>query len=504
MAETLSAYADLERRFDRLGNIRNAETFLHWDASTMMPVNSAESRGNQLATLRALHHQMLTDPAMEDLLAGAATDNSLDEWQRANLREMTHTHTHATAVASDLVEALSQATTACESVWRAARPEADYAAVQDLLGEVLNLVRQSAVAKGERLGCSPYDALLDEHSPGVSGAVVDNLFADLEIFLPDLLAQVLERQDASPPILELEGPFSPAAQEALGKQLMSQIGFDFGKGRLDISLHPFSSGTPDDLRITTRYEEDDFTTGLMGILHETGHALYEAGLPEKWRCQPVGEARGMDVHESQSLLMEMQACRSMPFLEYAAPLMRQAFDSDGPAWQPDNLYRLYTRVKPGFIRVDADEVTYPAHIILRHGLERSMIDGSLEVADLPDAWAEGMQKYLGLTPPDDRLGCLQDIHWYDGAFGYFPSYTLGAMAAAQFYDAATRALPSIPEALSAGNFAPLMDWLRTNVHGNGSRYETPDLIEKATGQPLDPEIFKRHLRTRYLGESRPG
>ena len=505
MAETLSAYADLERRFDRLGNIRDAETFLHWDASTMMPANSAESRGNQLSTLRALHHQMLTDPAMDDLLANAAA-NSLDEWQRANLREMTRTHTHATAVESDLVEALSKATTACESVWRAARPDADFAAVKDLLDEVLNLVRQSAVAKGERLGCSPYDALLDEHSPGVSGTVVDALFADLETFLPDLLAQVVARQEASPPLLELQGPFASDAQEALGKQLMSRIGFDFDKGRLDISLHPFSSGTPDDLRITTRYEEEDFTTGLMGILHETGHALYEAGLPEDWRCQPVGEARGMDVHESQSLLMEMQACRSMPFLEFAAPLMRQAFNADpgDPAWQPDNLYRLYTRVKPGFIRVDADEVTYPAHIILRHGLERSMIDDDLAVDDLPGAWAEGMRKYLGLAPPDDRQGCLQDIHWYDGAFGYFPSYTLGAMAAAQFYDAATRALPGIPEALSAGNFAPLMEWLRVNVHGKGSCYETPELIEKATGQPLDPEIFKRHLRTRYLGESRLG
>lgn len=470
----------------------------------MMPENSAESRGDQLATLRAIHHQMLTDPVVDELLAEAQTDNSLDEWQRANLREMMRCHLHATAVASDLVEALSKATTACESIWRAARPESDFAAVRDSLAEVLNLVRQSAISKSEGLGCTPYDALLDEHSPGVTGDVVDDVFADLEIFLPELLAQVLERQRAGTPVLELEGPFPPDAQRTLGMTLMAQIGFDFDKGRLDTSLHPFSSGTPDDLRITTRYEEDDFTTGLMGVLHETGHALYEAGLPKDWRCQPVGEARGMDIHESQSLLMEMQACRSMPFLEFAAPLMRDAFNRDGPAWQPDNLFRLYTRVAPGFIRVDADEVTYPAHIILRHGLERAMIAGDLTIDDLQAAWADGMQKYLGIVPPDDRLGCLQDIHWFDGAFGYFPSYTLGAMAAAQFFDTALTAVPELPEALSSGNFKPLMGWLRENVHSKGSFSETPALIESATGKQLDPAIFKNHLRTRYLGAEAPG
>lgn len=470
----------------------------------MMPTHSAESRGGQLSTLRALHHQLLTDPDMADLLDDAASDKTLDDWQRANLREMSRKYLHATAVESDLVEALSKATTACEALWRAARPNADFQAVRESLKEVLNLVSQSATAKGERLGCDPYDALLDEHSPGVSGAVVDALFADLEIFLPDLLAQVLERQDTASSILGLEGPFAADAQESLGKKLMAKIGFDFNRGRLDTSLHPFSSGTPDDLRITTRYEEKDFTTGLMGVLHETGHALYEAGLPKDWRCQPVGEARGMDVHESQSLLMEMQACRSIPFLEFAAPLMREAFGADGPAWQADNLYRMYTHVQPGYIRVDADEVTYPAHVILRHGLERAMIAGDLAVNDLPVAWADGMQKYLGLVPPDDRLGCLQDIHWFDGAFGYFPSYTLGAMAAAQFYDAAKRAVPDLATALSEGDFTPLMDWLRANVHSHGSRHETPELIEKATGQPLDPEIFKAHLRDRYLQEITPG
>lgn len=279
---------------------------------------------------------------------------------------------------------------------------------------------------------------------------------------------------------------------------MERLGFDFNHGRLDVSLHPFCGGTSDDVRITTRYDEADFTSALMGVLHETGHALYERGLPKNWRGQPVGQARGMAVHESQSLLVEMQVCRSREFLAFAAPIMRNVLVGRGPAWDVDNLSRLYTRVEPGFIRVDADEVTYPAHVILRYKLERTMIAGDMEPADLPAAWNEGMQRLLGLTPPDDRLGCLQDIHWYDGAWGYFPTYTLGAMTAAQFFDAAVRADPDIKTGIASGNFLPLIGWLRDNIHGKGSLLSSQDLLVAATGSPLDPEIFKTHLKQRYL------
>jgi carboxypeptidase Taq len=278
------------------------------------------------------------------------------------------------------------------------------------------------------------------------------------------------------------------------------VGLNFESVRLDESLHPFSGGVPEDSRITTRYDVEDFTQALMGVLHETGHAMYERGLPEAWRLQPVGEARGMIVHESQSLLIEMQICRSREFMAWAAPIMAQAFGGTGRAWEADNLFCLTTRVARGLIRVDADEVTYPAHVILRYRLERAMLAGDLALADLPGAWNDGMQSLLGVTPPNDRLGCLQDIHWYDGAWGYFPTYTLGAMAAAQLFAAATRGRPEIAPALAEGNFGPLMAWLREHVHGKGSLLSTDALIENATGRPFDDTAFKAHLRARYLSD----
>jgi carboxypeptidase Taq len=236
----------------------------------------------------------------------------------------------------------------------------------------------------------------------------------------------------------------------------------------------------------------------MGVIHETGHALYERHLPADWRLQPVGQARGMVIHESQSLLMEMQACRSVAFCTYLAGQLRATFPGNDAAFTPDNLRQIYSRVQPGFIRVEADEVTYPAHVILRYRLEQAMIAGDLALADLPAAWNDGMKAMLGIVPPTDREGCLQDIHWYDGAWGYFPTYTLGAMTAAQLFDAAVAAEPGIPDALAKGDFAPLMGWLRPNVHALGSSVPTPELVAKATGRPLDAGVFKRHLETRYL------
>jgi carboxypeptidase Taq len=283
--------------------------------------------------------------------------------------------------------------------------------------------------------------------------------------------------------------------------MSARAGLDYTHARLDRSTHPFCGGTPTDVRITTRYDEADFAGSLLGVLHETGHALYERGLPEAYARQPVGQAAGMAAHESQSLIIEMQACRSDAFLRFLGPELLAAFGGDPAAYSPANLGRLWRRVRRGFIRVDADEMTYPAHVILRFRLERALIAGTLSVADLPGAWAEGLQSLLGITPPDDARGCLQDIHWYDGAFGYFPSYTLGAMTAAQLMAAARRDRPEIDDALADGNLSKLLGWLRMHVHGQGSRLEWPDLLRAATGRPLDPSDFMAHLRARYLGES---
>ena len=494
-----TAYEDLAARFHRIGVIEDALGILHWDQATLMPEGSAPARAEQIATLSVLRHELLTQPEIGGLIdAGDGGGEDEDGWQHANLREMRRNYLHATAVPADLVEARSRADAACELVWRSARADNDYPSLLPSLEEVLRLAREVAAAKSAKLGLSPYDALLDGYEPGARSEAIDAVFADLAAFLPDFLQEVLEVQRSRPEPLMPEGPFPIETQNARGRQLMRAIGFDFERGRLDISHHPFCGGSTGDIRITTRYDEADFTSSLMGILHETGHAMYEAGLPEAWHYQPVGGALGMAIHESQSLLIEMQVCRSRPFLAYAGPLMRQAFDGSGPAWELENLYRLYTRVEPGFIRVDADEVTYPAHIILRYRLERALIGGDLALADLPAAWNDGMKELLGIVPPDDRLGCLQDIHWPGGDFGYFPTYTMGAIAAAQIYAAARRGNPDLEESIAKGDFAPLMGWLCKKVQSQGSRQVADDLLTAATGEPLNPALFEAHLRERYL------
>lgn len=494
-----SAYKELESLFARVAQIDEATGFLQWDMSAVMPKGGAESRGEQLATLKSVSHAMLTAPNVAGLLQSAA-DETLDDWQAANLREMNRDYLHAAAVPSALVERLSRASSACEMVWREARPAGDFARVKESLGEILAVTREIAAIKSQALAVEPYDALLDQYEPGGRAAAIEPIFADLAEFLPGFLRELQDRQ---PPESALPaGPFSPATQREIGLGMMARLGFDFDHGRLDESLHPFCGGTPDDVRITTRYKEDNFLPSLFGVIHETGHALYEQGLPLAWRHQPVGRARGMSVHESQSLLMEMQACRSPSFFHYLAPILAEKFPSFGE-WEAESLFHATMRVKPGFIRVDADEVTYPAHVILRFTLEKALIAGELEIDDLPAAWNELMQKLLGITPPDDRLGCLQDIHWYDGAFGYFPTYSLGAMTAAQFFDAARRALPGLEDDLAEGDFSRLLLWLRDHVHGKASLLSTTELLHSATGKPLDVAIFKAHLERRYLNKALP-
>jgi carboxypeptidase Taq len=492
----MTAYRELEQRFRRLDAIEQAISVLHWDTAAIMPGGGAAARAEQLATLRLIAHQHLIAPEIDGLLAEAETDE-LGQWQRANLREMRRRWLHATAVPGALVEAESRACSECEAVWRRGRLENDFAAVLPGLERILHIERQIAALKAERLGTSPYEALLDQYEPGASVAEVDRLFNEIADFLPDLIEAALSRQVALPSAPP-SGPFPTATQRRLAMRLMERIGFDFAHGRLDISAHPFCGGSPDDVRITTRYNEDDFAGALMGVLHETGHALYQRGLPVEWRLQPVGRARGMAMHESQSLLLEMQVCRSRAFLIYAAPIIREAFGGDGPEWEVDALYRRQIRVRRGFIRVDADEVTYPAHVILRYRLERAMLAGDLHPADLPGAWADAMREMLGVAPDTDREGCLQDIHWYDGNWGYFPTYTLGALIAAQLFEAVRRDVPGLMQAIAKGEFAPLLGWARERVHSKGSLLSTAELVEAATGRPLGTASFERHLRDRYL------
>jgi len=500
-------YDTLAARHRRLNHLGHVEAIVGWDEATMMPEGGGEARAEALATLRVLAHEMATESSIADLIDGAKNEarrGELDAWQTANVREIERLYIRETCLPAELVEASSRAESRSEQAWRRLRKENDWASYVPLLEDVIARKREIASALSSRLDLSPYDALLDGYEPGMRAATIDALFADLRGFLPGLIAAVVERQRAEPVIVP-KGPFSVERQRALGVEVMKRVNFDFRHGRIDVSHHPFCGGVPRDVRITTRYDEGDFIKSFMGVLHETGHAKYEQNLPAPWLDQPVGRARSMGVHESQSLLQEMQVSRSPEFLRFVAPLVREAFSNSAEA-QPeaftaDNLRRLYTRVRAGFIRVDADEATYPCHVILRYEIERKLVEGTLQVADIPEAWDASMRALLGLsTAGNFKDGCMQDVHWPAGLVGYFPTYTLGALTAAQLFAAARRALPDLSDQIAAGDFKPLDAWLRAHVWSQASLRTTPELITEATGEPLGTESFKRHLRARYLGE----
>lgn len=495
---TNSAYSRLERRFRRLSQIDHAASMLQWDHATMMPAGGAPARAEALAELALMSHEILIAAETgADLDAAQEEVANLDDWQRANLHEMRQAYLHATAVPSDLVTRLSIAALNSETAWRELRAKNDFAGMRPHLEELLGLVRLTAQAKAEAMGLEPYDALLDSYEPGARASEIESLFAELKGFLPSLLDAAIEAQTRRGSTIQPKGPFPVDKQRKLQMRILDLMGFDRAHGRLDESHHPFSGGVPDDVRMTTRYDENNLIPAVMATIHETGHSLYERGLPANWRHQPVGRARGMAMHESQSLTMEMQAGRSDAVIGCLSRELVAIFGQD-PAFEPANLGRLYRRVGRSLIRVDADEISYPLHVILRFELERAMIRGDLEIAALPEAWNDGMARYLGVIPPDHRQGCLQDVHWPSGAFGYFPTYTMGALAAAQLFAAAREQVPNCMDELARGNFGALLAWLRSRVHALGRSRSMNEMLLAATGRPLGTTVFRRHLEARYL------
>lgn len=490
------AYQDLAARQLRQHRLGHLQAIAQWDQAANMPANGNEARSLALAEMDGLLHQLATDPALAGLLDAAAAE-PLDDTQLANLREIRRAWRSANALPQALVEAKSLANNRCEHAWRSQRPANDWAGFLPNLREVLAIARQEAEALSQSSGLSKYDALLDHYEPGMRSADVERAFAPLRQWLPGLIRDVTAKQ-ASENVIAPVGPFPIAAQKALGLDAMRLMGFDFSAGRLDESTHPFCGGVPEDVRMTTRYREDDFLPALMGVIHETGHGRYEQGLPRELLGQPIAQARSMGIHESQSLSFEMQLGSHPAFAGLLAPLLVKHF-GDQPAFEPGNLHRLLTRVKPGLIRVDADEVTYPAHILLRFDIERALVEGDAQVEDIPALWDTKMAELLGIdTRGNFKDGPMQDVHWPAGLFGYFPCYTLGAMYAAQWFAAMRSARPQLDAQIAAGELGGVFDWLASQVWQAGSRYETPDLVHRASGEALNPAHFEAHLRQRYL------
>jgi carboxypeptidase Taq len=493
-----SPYEQLEQEFRRLHAFRGALSLLRWDAAVMMPRGSADVRGEQLAALETEHHALLTTPKVARLLERAeAGASQLEDWPLANLHEMRRQRDHAIATPPSLIARLAKATARAEVFWVEAKKANDFKLLAPHLDEVVHLVRDKAALLGQARGLAPYDALVDGFTPGISTADIDTIFKALSRKLPGLINQAIEVQAAHAPI-PLTGKFTVARQRALSVDVLKALGFPFDRGRLDESEHPFTEGVPGDIRVTTRFDLNDPFSGLLGAVHETGHAMYDLGLPLEWRDQPVGRDRGLALEESQSLLFEMNLCRSRSFVKYVRPLMEKFLQVSGPEWEEANLYRHLIRVRRSTIRMDADELTYPVHIMLRYELEKKILEGSLPVADLPDAWNANLEQRLNIRPANDVDGCLQDIHWAVGHFGYFPSYVLGAVIAGQLNEAMRAAHPSLDEEIAAGQFAGVMDWLRDNVHGVGARLPVQELIKQATGKPLTAAAYLRYLESKYL------
>ena len=500
----MTAYENLKTRFEKIININNAAAILDKEAQVSMPKNSGGDRLRQMMALAEVAHDLIAAPDVEQWLDEAEKNTaSLSPEDKRNLTLMRRYWVHNASLPNELATEVSRLGNEGQRLHTDLRKTGDWSKVKDWYGHAFDIMRTIGQIKKDKLGLSSvYEALLDTFSPGLSDATVTRELGVLEKALPALIREATQRQAAAQAPLPLKGPFPAAQQEELCRRLTAALGFDFSKGRMDMSdSHPSCGGSASDVWFTAACDENNFLQAVYSTVHETGHALYEQNTPEQWRYQPVGGSIGMSVHESQSRIIEVQACHTPEFFQYLEKQAREIFNRpDDPALSAQNLERLVNRVEPSFIRIHADEMTYPAHIILRHKLEKAIIEGTLSVNDLPQAWNDGMKNLLGITPPDASQGCMQDVHWPTGTIGYFPAYTLGDIGAAQFFAAACKTKPEIRAEIAKGNFTPLREWLRDNVHSKGSLLTTDELFTAATGEKLNVTHYLNHLSNRYLGK----
>jgi carboxypeptidase Taq len=491
------SFAALDAHCRSLGALEHALAILGADEATYMASGGGEKRAEAMSALSGMLHRQATDPRVRDWIEAAKAED-MDEASRAAVRELERTYINATCLPSEFVERQTMTRMRCEQLWRGARGKGDWAGFAPALEGVVTLVREEAAMRADILKLSPYDALMEQYDPGNRAADIDPVFADLKGFLKGFVEEALVVQaerSAKTPKAVLSGNYPVESQRRLGLEMMRAVGFDMDRGSLSVSHHPFCGGVPTDVRLTTRYRTDDFLSALMGILHETGHGLYEQNLPQQTAHWPSSRARGMAMHESQSLFVEKQIGRNPAFWAFALPKVEEHL---GERLTLQQLLPHLHLVERGLIRVDADEVTYPLHVILRYELEQDMLAGRIEVRDLPEAWDAKMQTYLGLCTLDNPGdGPMQDVHWPAGAFGYFPSYTLGAMMAAQQFAAIKRLNPDVDDAIANGDFTTVNVWRRDNIWSAASMKSTPQIMQDATGEPLNAAHFISHLKERY-------
>lgn len=489
---------ELVTRVQRAHTLGTVAELLGWDEQVNLPPGAADQRAAQHAVLAEVHHTAASDPRLGDVLSALEADGAaLTGDQAAIVRQARRDYDRATRLPAEFVKEKAAQGSRGYHAWAKARAADDFASYAPVLQRNLDLARQEAAYLG--CGDAPYDYMLDKHDPGLTAAVVDRLFGELKRDLVPLVRQITgsSRAEAARQAAAKLSAFPIDGQQTFLREVTGRIGFDYGRGRIDTSLHPFCSGTGSDVRMTTRYKEDQPLDALFGSIHETGHGLYEQGLSVAQLGTALGIHAGMAMHESQSRLWENQVARSRGFWRFFEPRFRALFSAQTKSISSDELYLAINAVEPTLIRVDADEVTYNLHIVLRFEVEKRLFAGELDVRDLPAAWRAAARDLLGLEPGNDREGVLQDVHWSDGAFGYFPSYCLGNMIAAQLWARVQTLRPGLEEEFARGDFTWLLTWLRENIHAHGRRHSALELVRRVTGEELSPRHLVAYLRERY-------
>lgn len=496
--QALSTYDRLCTHAREAAILSSTQSLLGWDERTKLPPAGGEYRAEQMSYLAGLIHQKQTAPEVGEWLAELADSELAADPHSdtgADIVNLKRDYDRKTKLPQALVEELAKLAVLGQQLWVEARKENDYGRFRPLLERTLELKRQEAAAIG--YDDQPYDALLDEFEPGAKTAEVAQALAGLRDQLVPLVAAI-GASSRKPNLDALTGHYPVAKQEEFGRRCASAIGFNFNQGRLDVTNHPFCSTMgPCDVRLTTRYDEDSLAGSLFSTLHEAGHGIYEQGLREERYGLPTGEAVSLGIHESQSRMWENLVARSHAFWEFFYPIAQQTFGDALGKVPLDDFYFAINDVRPSLIRTESDEVTYNLHILIRFELELALINNELAVADLPEAWHAKYREYLGIQSPTDSDGVLQDVHWSSGAFGYFPTYSLGNLYAAQFFEQAVKDLGNLHEMFGRGEFQPLREWLRTNIHAQGRKYPAAELGRRVTGAPLSHDALIRHLRTKF-------
>ncbi|MBM3995337.1 MAG: carboxypeptidase M32 [Planctomycetes bacterium] len=492
------AYVELIQRFREFRLLESIGALVGWDQHTYMPPKGAGHRAEQMGYLAKTGHAMLTAPRIGELLGeleGLLAQKATDAIEAVNVREIRRTYDRAVKMPSRLVEEIAKTVSQAQNVWADSRKNSHFASFAPWLEKIVALKREEASAVGYKE--SPYDALLDEYEPGATAAQITRVFAELRADLIPLVAAVTA-SSKRPRKDILTREFAVDRQHIFGQAAAAAIGFDFQAGRLDTTVHPFCSGIgPGDCRLTTRYHPRELNQGLFGILHEAGHGIYEQGLDAELFGTPAGSFASLGIHESQSRLWENQVGRGLPFWRHFYPRLQQTYPGTLDDVELADFYFAINNVEKSFIRVEADEATYNMHIILRFELEQALMTGDLKPGDVPGAWNDKVKQMLDLTPPNDAQGCLQDIHWSMGGLGYFPTYTLGNLYAAQFMQQASSSLGGLDEDFQAGRFGRLKTWLNEKIHKPGQRYRPADLCLRVTNQPLSHRPLIAYLRKKY-------